>query len=148
MSDCVSFIGGRFYRCTQLMEGEQETLDGCFVKYFVLLPALKSLILPKSHLFLPLHGCCKTLNNFTPQRYTPWFFREGEEKGTNLIYCKALLSSKPQLYPTDSYFSVFNFYYEEFKYRNSLYETIILRQIKKIKHISLYGWITLLYSRN
>lgn len=44
MGDCVSSIGDRFYTHAQLVEGDQEALDGCLVNPFVLLLALKSCI--------------------------------------------------------------------------------------------------------
>jgi len=95
------------------VEGDQEVLDNCHVKPFVLLLALKSCTLLMSLVLLLLSGCYKTINSFTPDRDKILLLREWEKNkmgGNKSCILQWLLTSKSQLYTTSAYFSIFKFW--------------------------------------
>ena len=95
------------------MEGDQEVLDNCHVKPFVLLLALKSCTLLMSLVLLLLSGCYKTINSFTPYRDKILLLKECEKNkmgGNKSCILQWLLTSKSQLYTISAYFSIFKFW--------------------------------------
>ena len=96
---CTSFIDDRFYTHihTKLVEGDQEALDDCHVKPFVLLLALKSCTLLMSLVLLLLSGCYKTINSFNPNRVKNLLLRELEKnkiEGNKFCILQWFLTSK------------------------------------------------------
>ena len=88
---CTFPIEDGFYTLihTQMLEGDQEVLDNCHLKPFVLLLAPKSYTFQMSLVLLLLSGCYKTMNSFTPNRDKNLLLREWEKNkmgGTNLVY--------------------------------------------------------------